>query len=556
MTDETPIATLKEDGSVEVVAPVTPALLNGNGFGKHIDEWSSQVSGLNALMSAGWKDGKLIAANTSSFPEGYRSPRLTVPGDYYTRVSWSSEYYEQEPLVNALIHRDIEQSMTAQELQMPEENIEERKAVDKWMNELNRDLGLFGGLQEFNRSLMLSLILTSYAFTIPNWGPMMSKKGKIYEFPKTLTNLNPMSIVPYIDPFSGQRKYYYILSAQQAEAIQKRRKNGISELIPDARKRLVTDLTVVKQSLRDNLSYSWPTIRSEFAIELPTEGVYITNLRLANQSQRWPIPTLVPIFSAIAMKRKLALADWTVADGMVNLLMVWTFPPGASPSASRSIVQKFMEGGRVQSHAVPEGVKVQVVTPPTDMLNSSEKFWQPVSEIYMHFGFPLNSKSRGAGDMDSGAGDLSANRTRLGYWRDVIEDHNNFWFSEIAERNDWDFDLYSTFQTRDLDDDANFRTFATGLFDRGLLSVESLHDLAGTSTERELSRRKREKKDGLDEIFSIRPSFSQTAGPAIGGRPPAGAEKPKSDTKPSGTGIDTQKQQSRSARGRPSVKAQ
>jgi hypothetical protein len=545
--NEAPITTLEEDGTVKVVAQVPSDMLNGNKK-EVVQEWASVTSGLNVLLNSAWRDGKLVTAPVA-YPEGYRSPRLTVPNDYYQRVDWSQEYYQQEPLVHSLINRDIEQSMTDLELQMPEESQTERKAMEKWMTEVNRDLGLYGGLQEYNRSLMLSLILSSFAFTLPNWGTMLYK-GKVIKVPKNLISLNPMSVVPYIDPFSGRRKYYYLLSHQQVEAIQKRRKNGISEMIPDVRKRLVKDLTFLKDSLRSGLEYGWPMINTGYAIELPSEDVYVSNLRLL-QSQRWPMPSLVPIFSAIAMKRKLALADWTVADGMVNLLMVWTFPPGSSPSASRTIVQKFMEGGRVQSHAVPAGVEVQIVTPPTEILNSSEKFWQPVSEIYAHFGFPLNSKSRGAGDLDSGQLDVSANRARLGYWRDIVEDENNFWFTRIAEENGWDFDMYIQFQTRDLDDDANFRTFATGLYDRGLLSVESLHDLAGTSTERELARRKREKKDGLDEIFEIRPSFSQTVGPATGGRPPAGEDKP--DTKPSGTGIDTQKGQSRSSRGRPST---
>lgn len=539
------ITTLGDDGTVQVTSQV-PEHLNGNrekvkGL---LSEWDAVAPGLNALLTvAGWKDGKLVTP--SGLPEGYRTPRLTVPSDYYTRVEWSEDYYDQEPLVHSLINRDIEQSITSQEIQMPEESISERKAVDKWVTEVNRSIGIFGGLQEYDRSLMLELVLTSFSYTLPNWGPVLCD-GKVYRLPRVLVNLNQKAIIPYIDPFSGQRKYYYLLSAKQAEAITKRRKNGITEIIPDVRKRLVDDLSFLSSSMNDNQFEAAPRLQSGFAIELPQEDAYIANLRL-RQNKRWPTPTLVPIFSAIAMKRKLALADWSVADGMVNLLLVWTFPPGTSPGKSRSIVQKFMEGGRVQSHAVPDGVKVQVVTPPTDILNSSEKFWQPVSEIYGHFGFPLNSKSRGAGDLDSGSLDVSANRARLGYWRDVIEDHNNFWFRRIAEENGWDFDVYAMFQTRDLDDDANFRTFAQGLYDRGVLSTETLHDLANTSTERELSRRKREKKEGLEEIFAIRPSFSQTVGPAIGGRPPAGEEKPKS----SGTGPDTQKGQSRSARGRP-----
>jgi hypothetical protein len=121
----------------------------------------------------------------------------------------------------------------------------------------------------------------------------------------------------------------------------------------------------------------------------------------------------------------------------------------------------------------------------------------------------------------------------------------------IAARNNWDFDVYATLQSRDLDDDANFRTFASSLYDRGLLSIETIHDLANTSTEREAARRKREKESGLEDLFAIRPSFSQTTGTAQDGRPPEAENKPKA----SGTGSDTERGQSRSSRDRPSTTA-
>jgi len=180
--------------------------------------------------------------------------------------------------------------------------------------------------------------------------------------------------------------------------------------------------------------------KTGYFLELPMEDIYVINVR-GRQQDRWPTPTLVPIFSALAMKRKLALADWAVADGMVNMIMVWRFPPTTQPSKAKAIVNKFMAGGRVQSFGVPLGVEVELITPDPTILNSSEKFWQPTSEILAHFGYPLNSKSRGAGDLDSGPLDLSSNRARIQFWRTMIQDHNNFWIKKIAERNGWDFDV-------------------------------------------------------------------------------------------------------------------
>lgn len=546
MPEDLQLVTIEEEGRTQVLVPIDASLaaqlqakLNGNGNG---EEHPVEID-------ASFETGMYYPGFISPAQQ-YRSPTLSIPGDYYTQVSWAQEYYDQEPLVHSLINRDIDQTVTKEEFHLPEEKESERKALDEWRSILNQGMGQYGGLSEYNRSLMLDLILSSMSVTLANWGPIIVD-GKVYQVPKALVNLNPCSIIPDIDVFSGRRKFYYMLSAEQYEAIAKRRKNSITEIIPDARSRITTTIesSYTKQhklSYNNILGY----MRNGYFLELPLEQTYVIQVR-ARQQDLWPVPTLVPIFGAIAMKRKLALADWSVADGMVNMIMVWEFPAGVKPDKAKGIVQRFMAGGRVQSHGVPAGVKVNIVTPDTKILDSSEKFWVPFSEILAHFGYPLNSKSRGAGDLDSGPLDLSSNRARLQFWRDQLQDHNNFWLKEISKRNGWDFDIFNIFQTRDLDDDANFRTFASSAFDRGLLSIETFHDLLNTSTEREKARRQKEKKNGLETLFAIRPSFSQTA--TSPGRPAKGdVTKPK----PVGKGTDSQKGQSRSQRGRPTGSSQ
>lgn len=555
-----PVVTFEmEDGKIGVITPLTASLKE-----------SLQAAGLNVdprepteaeLWAANWQEGHIIFAG--GMPVGqnrsFRAPTLETPIDFYNRAKWSREFYESEPLVYSLVNRDIDQAITDEEFQLPEDQELPKKALQRWRTQLNKSMGNHGGLSEFNRSLALDITLTGLTYTLGNWGPMLVD-GKIVEVPLNFVNFDAMSIVPDIDTTTGIRKYYYKLSGDQVREIKNHRTNSprtpaILQIIPDAKKRLVPDLEMVAKKLDSKLlghSASWLSKSgAEGAwLELPTEDAYIINFR-SKQSDRWPTPSLVPIFPAIAMKRKLMLADWAVADGMVNMIVVWTFPKGTDVELGKSIVSKFVAGGRVQSHAMPADTKVEVVTPPPEILNSSEKFWQPVSEIYAHFGYPLNSKSRGAGDLDSGPLDLGTNRARLEVLREVIADHNTFFLKLIAARNKWDFDIYASLQSRDLNDDANFRTFATALFDRGLLSIETIHDLAQTSTEREAARRRKEQETGLEKLFEIRPSFAQTTGTAQDGRPPSGAEKPRA----SGTGSDTSRGQSRSTRNRPSTTA-
>lgn len=515
----------QEDGSVKVFVPLEEqmkASLAADGL--------KEINGTTALEAASaWNEGTYYFYNGAVQESYFRLPKLSIPQDYYEQVIWAQEYYQQEALIESLVNRDIDQSMQEEEFVLPEEREGPKKVLQRWRSTVNLGIGQHGGLSEYNRALMLDLMLTGLSFTLANWGPIIMD-GKVYEMPVTMVNLNPMSLIPDIDTFTGRRKYYYRLSQQQYDAIKNRRKNSITQIIPDARARLRTELTEVANKLHNlGYNYYWTRDTHGYYLELPMDNSYTINFR-SRQHDRWPTPSLVPVFSALAMKRKLQLADWAVADGMVNMLMVWEFPPGTDAKKARTMVQKFTTGGRVQSHAVPAGVKVSLITPDSTILNSSEKFWQPISEILAHFGYPLNSKSRGAGDLDSGTLDKATNRARLDIWRETVEDHNNYWLRQIQQRNGWDFDVYCTIQSRDLDDTDEFRVFVQNAFDRGALSYESYHKSLKTSTEREASRRKKEAKENLEDIFEIRETFKQSATTSNGtrGRPDGSTESPES----------------------------
>lgn len=549
------IQVTQEDGKVVVITPLT-ASLSEKLAAAGIDTSKIDKDETGLWMAANnWNEGNIVYAGGQPMPteQPFRTPRLAIPSDYYTRALYSREYYEQEPLIYSMVNRDIDQAITNEEFQLPEDQELPKKALQRWRTQLNKSLGHHGGLSEYNRSLALEIILNGLTFTLANWGTILVD-GQVVEVPVNLVNFPASLLVPDIDNLTGKRKYYYKLSAEAAEQIKNSRKNGrnnpsILQLIPDAKERLRDTIEFLNEKYTRLLGYdaSWMTVvNNEKWLELPIEKSYIINFR-AKSNDLWPIPSMLPIFNAIAMKRKLMLADWSVADGMVNMLVIWEFPPGTEPQQGKNMVSRFVTGSRVQSFAVPSGVKVSIITPPHDILNSSEKFWQPVSEIYAHFGYPLNSKSRGAGDLDSGPLDATANRSRLDTLREVVVDHNTFWLKQIALRNGWNFDIYATLQSRDLDDDANFRTFATGLFDRGLLSIETIHDLANTSTEREAARRRKEKSNNYEELFAIRPSFSQTVGVPGDGRPASGDSK--------SSGHDDSRGQNRSERDRPPTSA-
>lgn len=519
---------LAEKGEYQLEMPTEPGSLDASGVFQTTGDYIPLIS-------------------TLGINDYYRSPTLVIPTDYYTRVRWSREYFLQDAWINGFVNRDVAQAIKPMEFQFPEDKEPDIKEVlEAWRKIVNRDIGHDGGLDEYNRSLALSMILDGLVITLANWGTIMVN-GKPYQVPRVLVDLDSLHIVPDFDSLTGQRVYYLKLSSSQFQGIKDGTATGILQIIPDAADRIVANLDFLIYKLR-GLEFDPTFINSGPFLKLPADKIYSINYR-GRHIERWPVPSLTSIFSAIAMKRKLQLADFAVADGMINMLMIWSFPIGTKPSDAKKVIDKFITGGRVQSHSVPEGVKLEIVTPPRDVLTSAEKFWIPVSEILVHFDYPLNSRSRGAGDLDSGPLDLATNKARLDVMRDYVVRQNNFYLEQMAERNGWDFEVTALLPRTDLADTDAFRAFIQGLFDRGDISIETLLDAAGTTIEREAARRKREKAQGLDEIFTLRPTFSQTTAVPGDGRPPQGGGLPSSS--PAAPTTPSPSRQTRTSKDRP-----
>lgn len=537
---------LRADGGWDIFAKVKPeqagALLS-NGIesadGERIPVSEGSAArwlGAAAAMTAAerWPEGPL-AVRPDLAQDRWLSPKLTVPRNYYTRVQWSKEYIEQDGFIDAFVERDIDIAVKRVEFQLDEEEDkgeEAKKVLDSWSTTLNEQIQEEDGLHGYNRRSAKRLIESSLIVSIANWGPI-EVDGDIYQVPKVIQNLDPEVLVPYRSPFNGVTTYYYKITHGMAERLRKSRRNDIAwrQMIPRLGDNIVDALPDevrdrhLKLTGTDQNFYDGPFIR------IPPEIVYVIRFK-GDDARDYPTPTLVPIFSALAMKRKLQLADWSVADGMINMLIVFSFPQGSDPDIGKSIVRSSLNGGRVQGLSIPAQVKVEIITPPADILNSKDKFWIPMSEIYAHFGFPLNSESRGAGDLESGPLDLASNAARIDRIRDVIEALDNYWLRQIKARNKWTKINPTVLIPRiDLTNSDTLRSHVLAVYDRGSISEETLLKSVGTTVEREVARRKREAAEGVDDDLEIRPSFSQTTGVPGDGRTPDSMAKPRGGAK-------------------------
>ncbi len=88
-----------------------------------------------------------------------------------------------------------------------------------------------------------------------------------------------------------------------------------------------------------------------------------------------------------------------------------------------------------------------------------------------------------------------------------------------------------------LKDEKSFQAFITGLYDRGIMSADTLLDEAGTTAEIEASKMKEEKKKYKEkDIFEPKGPFVKDPKPAPGAKPPGGgpAAKKPAAKKPAG----------------------
>ena len=546
---------LRADGGTDIYAKVTldqAAALMGNGIehdgGKvPVAEGDpAKYMGLAASMAAssdGWPEGPMVQRPDAA-RDKWLSPRLTVPSNYYTRVQWSKEYMEQDGFVESFTERDVDIAIKRIEFQLDEEadkGKEAKKVLEEWSTTLNETVQGDDGLHGYNRRSAQRLIESSLIVSIANWGAI-EVDGTFYKVPKVIQNLDPELLVPYKSTLTGITTYYMKLSAPLATFLKRTRRpdNAWRQMIPNLGDNIVDALPEdIIEHHRSSSGFDRNFFSGPF-LRIPPELVYVIRFK-GDESRDFPTPTLTPIFSALAMKRKLQLADWAVADGMINMLIVFSFPAGSDPAVGKSIVRSSMNGGRVQGLSIPAQVKVEVITPPSDILNSKDKFWIPMSEIYAHFGFPLNSESRGAGDLDSGPLDTESNLARINRIRDVIESLDNYWLRQIKLKNNWTKLTPTALIPRiDLTNSDNLRSHVLAVYDRGDLAKETLLKSVGTTVEREVARRKREKEAGIEDVLEIRPSFSQTTGVPGDGRTPDSEAKPKprggaKENRPQGT---------------------
>ncbi len=92
------------------------------------------------------------------------------------------------------------------------------------------------------------------------------------------------------------------------------------------------------------------------------------------------------------------------------------------------------------------------------------------------------------------------------------------------------------FNPIDLANDGKFKEECFKLWQQGVLSTESLHEVHNLDHDQELERKKKENKDGYTEIFTLPPSFNNQSGDGEPGAPILPNDKRTSDPSKSQSG--------------------
>jgi hypothetical protein len=237
----------------------------------------------------------------------------------------------------------------------------------------------------------------------------------------------------------------------------------------------------------------------------------------------WATPMLTSVLSSLAMLEKMHLADVSALDGAITQIRLWKLGdieagifPG--PAAFTKLSNMLDNCGT--------GVLDLIWGPDLDFKESStsvhqflgsEKYKQVMSEI--HTGLGISQSLSGGGGSSSGGGftnnaiSIKVLVERLEYVRGLLQD---FWESElkdIQKAMGWKTPGHVVFDFAALSDEATVKKMLTDLWDRNVISTESLRETFGKDNDIENVRIRGEERQRKNN------KIPHKAGPFTNGNP-------------------------------------
>ena len=463
-----------------------------------------------------------------------RSQTIRIPKDFKSRVKLSRDIYFNEAVVGTVIDLMIDFSTTGME------NISDDKEAKEFFDKLCK----YSDMDNLHRWLFWEYLITGDVFVLRGEEQKVKTgkdKGSTY-FPFTV--LNPLNIEVFDGLFMGKE----ILGIKPNQEFiklynDKRTKNIVINSLPKE----------VRAVLRKEKVLSASTI-----IPLPEERTSRIS-RKRQPYQKFATPFLTRIFEPVLIKRAMRQADMATAEGLTNFLIKVTEGNDDYPSTDarlQRLAALFANPAKTKMIFWNHTLDIEMFRPPVDIFKD-DKYSQLNKDIIDGLGVIDILISGGGSNFATAWVGVMALIERLEGVRNQVRRWQELEYRRIADELGLNFKSVPKVKLHkiNLKDEKVYFTVMQNMYDRGLLSAETMHEVFGLDADVERKKKENETKKGINKIFE--PPYTPFSGqdPTSPPKPPA-TPKPPSN-KPGGTGRPKNKvKNDYTKRGQPSPKGQ
>jgi hypothetical protein len=263
----------------------------------------------------------------------------------------------------------------------------------------------------------------------------------------------------------------------------------------------------IKESVRKHQGY----------VLMDMEKVYCAFFK-KDDFEDWATPYLVSVLSDIAFKQKLRQADTSALDGVINVIRLWKLGdhkeeifPDAPVVNKLNEILKANTGGGALDIIWDSLIEMQEFYPPIDKILGSDKYNQVNRDILLGLGIPEVLLGGSGTNFSNSFIQLKTLIERLEYVREKLVDWLNIQLRIVTKAIGADKAPVVTFNYINLQDEATARKLILNLWDRGILSTETLLERYDENYEVEVGRKSSENKElksaGIEIVSPIQPKL-------------------------------------------------
>ncbi len=270
-------------------------------------------------------------------------------------------------------------------------------------------------------------------------------------------------------------------------------------------------------------------------IILPMDKTYIAHYK-KDDWDTWAIPILFPVLKDLIFKSKMQLADQAALDGVINVVRIWKLgdhkegilPKKASANKLISLLKPNVGGGAIDL-VWDSMIDMEAHYPPLDKILGSEKYERVDRDIMFGLGIPEVLLGGKGANFSNAFLQFKTLIERLEYIRNEVSSWLRQEVKVIMQAKGWRIPPKIVFNRLTLRDEIAVKQLLIQLFDRNVISTESLQQSFDTDFKVELERLRRE-----EQVRNNNPGILDRAGPFVIPPEDDKPDNPEDNGRPSG----------------------